>query len=66
MIAAEGEFQASERLKDAAEVLAQNPMSLQLRYLQTMLEMSSERTSTLILPIPLEMIGPLLDRGKQG
>jgi regulator of protease activity HflC (stomatin/prohibitin superfamily) len=64
VIAAEGEFQASERLKDAAEVLAQNPMSLQLRYLQTMLEMSSERTSTLILPIPLEMIGPLIDRGK--
>src|SRR5229473_3073139 len=43
VIAAEGEFQASERLKDAAEVLSENPMSLQLRYLQTILEMSSER-----------------------
>src|SRR5262247_2882287 len=43
VIAAEGEFQASERLKDAATVLSQNPISLQLRYLQTMLEMSSER-----------------------
>jgi regulator of protease activity HflC (stomatin/prohibitin superfamily) len=61
VIAAEGEFQASERLKDAAEVLAQNPMSLQLRYLQTMLEMSSERTSTLILPLPIELIGPLVE-----
>ena len=62
VIAAEGEFQASERLKDAAEVLAQNPMSLQLRYLQTMLEMSSERTSTLILPLPMDLIGPMVDR----
>jgi regulator of protease activity HflC (stomatin/prohibitin superfamily) len=61
VIAAEGEYQASERLKDAAEVLAQNPMSLQLRYLQTMLEMSSERTSTLILPLPIELIGPLVE-----
>jgi regulator of protease activity HflC (stomatin/prohibitin superfamily) len=60
VIAAEGEFQASEQLKNAAEVLAQNPMSLQLRYLQTMLEMSSERTSTLILPLPIELFGPLL------
>jgi regulator of protease activity HflC (stomatin/prohibitin superfamily) len=66
VIAAEGEFQASERLKDAAEVLAQNPMSLQLRYLQTMLEMSSERTSTLILPLPIELIGPLLQRASGG
>jgi regulator of protease activity HflC (stomatin/prohibitin superfamily) len=63
VIAAEGEFQASERLKDAAEVLAQNPMSLQLRYLQTMLEMSSERTSTLILPLPIELFGPLVEAG---
>src|SRR5688572_25450905 len=64
VIAAEGEFQASERLKDAAQVLAQNPMSLQLRYLQTMLEMSSERTSTLILPLPIELIGPLVARAR--
>jgi regulator of protease activity HflC (stomatin/prohibitin superfamily) len=66
VIAAEGEFQASERLKDAAEVLAQNPMSLQLRYLQTMLEMSSERTSTLILPLPIELIGPLVQAARGG
>src|SRR3712207_6323626 len=63
VINAEGEFQASQRLKDAAQVLAVNPIALQLRFLQTMLEMSSERSSTLILPIPLELIGPLLDRG---
>jgi hypothetical protein len=41
-------------------------MSLQLRYLQTMLEMSSERTSTLILPLPLELIGPLVGGGRFG
>jgi regulator of protease activity HflC (stomatin/prohibitin superfamily) len=61
VIAAEGEFQASERLKDAAQVLAVNPMALQLRFLQTMLEMSSERSSTLILPLPIELFRPFLD-----
>ena len=60
VIAAEGEFQASERLKDAAKVLSENPMSLQLRFLQTMLEMSSERATTLILPLPIELFRPLL------
>ena len=55
VIAAEGEFQASERLTDAANVLATNPMSLQLRYLQTMVEMSSERSSTIFVPIPIDL-----------
>ncbi len=58
VIAAEGEFQAAERLKDAAEVLSENPMSLQLRYLQTILEMSSERTTNLIIPLPIELLKP--------
>ncbi len=56
VIAAEGEFQASERLKDAANVLSENPMSVQLRYLQTMLEMSAERTSTILFPIPIDLL----------
>jgi regulator of protease activity HflC (stomatin/prohibitin superfamily) len=60
VIAAEGEFQASEQLKNAALVLAENPMSLQLRFLQTMLEISSERSSTIILPLPLELFRPLM------
>ena len=64
VIAAEGEFQASEQLKNAAVVLAENPMSLQLRFLQTMLEISSERSSTIILPLPLELFRPLM--GKDG
>jgi regulator of protease activity HflC (stomatin/prohibitin superfamily) len=64
IIAAEGEFQASERLRDAADVLSQNPTSVQLRYLQTMLEISSERSSTLIVPIPIDLIRPLIERGR--
>ncbi len=60
VIAAEGEFQASERLKDAAAVLSENPMSLQLRFLQTMLEMSSERTTNLIIPLPIDLLRPFL------
>src|SRR3954463_11512532 len=63
VIAAEGEFQASERLKDAANVMSQNPITLQLRFLQTMLEMSSERTSNLIIPLPLELFRPFLGGG---
>jgi regulator of protease activity HflC (stomatin/prohibitin superfamily) len=60
VIAAEGEFQASEQLKNAAVVLAENPMSLQLRFLQTMLEISSERSSTIILPVPIELFRPFM------
>ena len=62
VIAAEGEFQASERLKDAANVISVNPTALQLRYLQTMIEMSAERTTTMILPLPLELFRPFLSR----
>ena len=62
VIAAEGEFQASERLKDAADVISTNPTALQLRYLQTVLEMSSERSTTMILPLPIELLRPFLGR----
>ena len=60
IIASEGEFQASERLKDAADVMAANPISLQLRYLQTMLEISSERATTTFLPFPIDILKPFL------
>jgi regulator of protease activity HflC (stomatin/prohibitin superfamily) len=60
VIAAEGEFQASERLKDAANIISINPTALQLRFLQTLIEMSAERTSTMILPLPLELLRPFL------
>jgi regulator of protease activity HflC (stomatin/prohibitin superfamily) len=64
VIAAEGEFQASERLKDAANVMAENPIALQLRFLQTMLEISSERSTTMILPLPLELLRPFITKGE--
>jgi hypothetical protein len=65
VIAAEGEYQASERLKDAADILAVNPISVQLRFLQTMLEISSERSSTLILPLPIDLFTPFIEgRGR--
>jgi regulator of protease activity HflC (stomatin/prohibitin superfamily) len=65
VIAAEGEAQASERLRDAANVMSGNPVTLQLRFLQTMLEISSERSSTLILPLPLELFRPLMQLAGQ-
>jgi regulator of protease activity HflC (stomatin/prohibitin superfamily) len=64
VIAAEGEFQASERLKDAANVMAANPIALQLRFLQTMLEISSERSTTMILPLPLELLRPFINKAE--
>ena len=66
VIAAEGEYQASERLKDAANVISVNPTALQLRFLQTLVEMSAERTSTMILPLPLELLKPFVTRLEGG
>src|ERR671919_758537 len=53
-------------LKDAALVLSENPMSLQLRFVQTMLEMSSERSTTLILPLPIELLSPFMGNSGRG
>jgi regulator of protease activity HflC (stomatin/prohibitin superfamily) len=67
VIAAEGEFQASEKLRDAANVMSGNPVTLQLRFLQTMLEISSERSSTIILPLPIELFRPMMElAGRSG
>lgn len=67
VISAEGEFQASTKLSEASEILAKNPMSLQLRFLQTMNDISTEKGSTIILPIPIDMIRPFLkDNEKPG
>jgi regulator of protease activity HflC (stomatin/prohibitin superfamily) len=54
IISAEGEYQAAEKLKEAAEVLAQNPITIQLRYLQTLSEISTENASTIVFPVPIE------------
>jgi regulator of protease activity HflC (stomatin/prohibitin superfamily) len=59
VISAEGEFQASERLKDAAAVMAQEPITVQLRYLQTLLEIGSANNSTIIFPIPIDILTAL-------
>jgi len=62
VISAEGEFQASERLKDAAEVMSAQPVALQLRYLQTLLEIGSTNNSTIVFPVPVDLIRPFLER----
>lgn len=62
VIHAEGEMQAAEKLRDAAAMLSQQPQALQLRYLQTMSDMaSSGKSSTLVIPLPMDLIRPLMD-----
>src|SRR5881227_516092 len=63
VINAEGEFQASERLKDAALVIEDHPIALQLRYLQTLLELGASQSTTIVFPAPIELIKPFLERG---
>jgi regulator of protease activity HflC (stomatin/prohibitin superfamily) len=58
IINAEGEFQAAQKLADAAAVIAEHPIAYQLRMLQTMAEVAAEKNSTLVLPIPIELLGP--------
>ncbi len=56
IIAAEGEFQASQKLSEAADVMAKSPMALQLRYLQTLLEIGATNSSTIVFPAPIDML----------
>lgn len=60
VIHAEGEFEASQRLADAANVISQNPAALQLRYLQTLVEIAAEKNSTTIFPIPIDTLAPFI------
>ena len=62
VINAEGEYQASERLKDAANVIEEHPVALQLRYLQTLLELGSSQSTTIVFPAPIDIIAPFLGR----
>jgi regulator of protease activity HflC (stomatin/prohibitin superfamily) len=68
VINAEGEFQAAAKLGEAAEVLMRFPVAVQLRYLQTMREIASERNTTTFFPLPMDLLGPLLQsvRGRDG
>jgi regulator of protease activity HflC (stomatin/prohibitin superfamily) len=61
VIAAEGEFQAAQRLADAAEIMSKSPITLQLRYLQTLKEIAAEHNSTTIFPIPIDLFAPFLN-----
>ncbi len=62
VIHAEGEFQASQKLADAAEVIGKQPMALQLRFLQSLVEVASEKNSTTIFPIPIDLLTPFLKK----
>jgi regulator of protease activity HflC (stomatin/prohibitin superfamily) len=62
VIHAEGEYQASQKLSDAAGVMASQPMALQLRYLQSLVEIASEKNSTTIFPVPIDLLTPFLKK----
>jgi regulator of protease activity HflC (stomatin/prohibitin superfamily) len=61
VIHAEGEFQASGKLREAADVISENPTALQLRYLQTLTEVASEKNSTTIFPVPIDLLRPFVE-----
>jgi regulator of protease activity HflC (stomatin/prohibitin superfamily) len=62
IINSEGEYQAAERLKDAALVIGEQPVALQLRYLQTLLELGSSQSTTIVFPAPIDLIRPFIER----
>jgi len=62
IINAEGEYQAAERLKDAAVVIADHPIALQLRYLQTLLELGSSQATTIVFPAPIDLFRPFIEK----
>ena len=61
VIHAEGELQASEKLAQAAEILARQPQAIQLRYLETLTVIAADKNSTIVFPLPMDIVGPLLD-----
>jgi len=65
VIHAEGEFQASQKLAEAAAVLSQNPAAIQLRYLQTLTEIASDKSSTTIFPVPIDLLEPFFKKRDQ-
>jgi regulator of protease activity HflC (stomatin/prohibitin superfamily) len=64
VIHADGEFQASQKLADAAEVISKQPMALQLRFLQSLVEVASEKNSTTIFPVPIDLLTPFLKKNE--
>jgi regulator of protease activity HflC (stomatin/prohibitin superfamily) len=66
IIAAEGEYQASTRLAEAADIMGRHPIALQLRYLQTLSEVATENNSTLVFPVPIDLVRPFLSLAERG
>jgi regulator of protease activity HflC (stomatin/prohibitin superfamily) len=64
VIAAEGEFQASQKLSDAAKILGEQPSALTLRYLQTLREIGTENNTTTLFPLPLDLLRPFIKTGE--
>ena len=64
VIGSEGEFQAAQKLSDAAKIIGENPIALQLRYLQTLREVASENNSTTIFPVPIDLLTPFMQLAK--
>jgi regulator of protease activity HflC (stomatin/prohibitin superfamily) len=62
IVHAEGEMQASQKLSDAAKVISENPIALQLRFLQTLTEVAADKNSTILFPVPIDLIKPFMDR----
>jgi regulator of protease activity HflC (stomatin/prohibitin superfamily) len=63
IINSEGEFQAAQKLTDAADIISTNPASLQLRYLQTLLEIGSNQNTTVVFPLPMDVLEPFVGKG---
>jgi len=64
IIGSEGEFQAAQKLSDAARIIGENPIALQLRFLQTLREVASENNSTTIFPVPIDLLTPFMQMAK--
>ncbi len=65
VVHAEGEFQASQRLSEAAAVIGENPIALQLRFLQTLTEVAVDKNSTILFPVPIDLLEPFLERSRK-
>jgi regulator of protease activity HflC (stomatin/prohibitin superfamily) len=66
IISAEGEFQAADKLSQAAETIEKHPVAIQLRFLQTLLEIGAERNTTVLFPLPIDLITPFLEKARNG
>ena len=66
VINAEGEYQAAQRLQEAAKILSEQPASLQLRYMQTLMDLASDKTSTIVFPLPINLFHGIVDKLTKG